>query len=172
MIDATAPTSLVKTKLAAAPGIALSFLAGVHPLLIGLFVFQVLDFVTGIMASLGAGHKLSSTIATGGIKRKVMMWVYVLMGHLCVTLSPQPLGFDVAAAIAGLWICVEAISICENGAKLGLPPPKPLQWAIVKFQGIYEASNGQVIGVAQMVAQPPSGITPPVETPNATKVGE
>jgi len=26
--------------------------------------------------------------------------------------------------------------------------------------------------VAQMVAQPPSGITPPVETPNATKVGE
>jgi hypothetical protein len=49
------PTSIVKAKLAAVPGIVLALLAGAHPLLIGLFAFQILDFATGIMASLVLG---------------------------------------------------------------------------------------------------------------------
>jgi toxin secretion/phage lysis holin len=148
------PTSIVKAKLAAAPGLLLALVAGVHPLLVGLFIFQVLDFLTGIMASLGAGHKLSSSIATAGIKKKIMMWVYVLMAHLLVSLSPKPLDIAAAGMVAGLWIGVEAISICENGAKLGLPPPKPVKWIIVKFQGIYEQSSGQMTGTAELT-QPP-----------------
>jgi toxin secretion/phage lysis holin len=155
------PTSIVKAKLALVPGAILSLLAGVHPLLIGLFIFQVIDFFTGIMASLGAGHKLSSALATAGMKKKFMMWMYVLMAHLLVTISPKPLNFEAAGAVAGLWICVEAISICENGSKMGLPPPKPIQWAIVKFQAIYEQSSGQMTGTMEIASKPTSGITPP-----------
>lgn len=148
------PTSFVKAKLALVPGIVLSLIAGVHPLLIGLAFFQGLDFVTGTMASMAAGHKLSSAIASAGMKKKFMMWIYVYMAHLLVTLSPKPLNFEAAGTVAGLWICVEAISICENGAKLGLPPPKPIQWAIVRFQAIYEQSSGQMTGTVEIGSKP------------------
>lgn len=162
LLGAMIPTSFAKIKLAFVPGIALSLFAGVHPMLLGLAVFQFLDFLTGVMASLATGHKLSSALASAGMKKKFMMWIYVLVAHLLATLTPRPEAVDyAAAAIAGLWICVEVISICENGAKLGLPPPPPLKWAIVRFKGIVEQSNGQISGVAEIRPQPPSGIVPP-----------
>lgn len=162
MDDLTA-TSAVKLKVAIAPGVALAMFLGVHPLLLGLFFFQLLDIVTGVMASLGVGHSLSSSLATTGMKKKTMMWVYVLMAHAFESLSPVPLGFQVAAAVAGLWICVEAISVCENGAKIGVPPPPPIRWAIVKFRGYYEESTGKIMGTADLVrALPPEENKPPV----------
>jgi len=133
-----APTSYIKAKLAAIPGLAVGLLVGVHPLLIGLALFQLLDILTGIMASLAANHRISSALAAVGMRKKTMMWVYVAMAHLFSDLSPHPLPFELAATVAGLWIAVEAISICENGARMGVPPPPPIRWAIEKFRGFYE----------------------------------
>jgi toxin secretion/phage lysis holin len=156
MMDSFAATSAEKLKLSLAPGVALAYFLGVHPLLIGLAAFQLLDAFTGVLASVSTGHKLTSALASAGMRKKTMMWVYVLMAHLLETLSGSPLGFPVAAAVAALWICVEAISICENGAKMGVPPPPPIRWAIVKFKGMYDEQSGRITGTGEVVAtQPP-----------------
>ena len=113
-------------------GTAAGLIAGLNPMVWGLFALQVLDIISGLMAA----HSWSSGFANAGMRKKVMMWLYVLTGHLLRTVSPIPIDFPVDAAIAGYYCVVEVISIMENGARLGLEAPGPLRKIVTIFTKI------------------------------------
>lgn len=113
-----------KAYAAILPGLAAGLIAGLNPLVWGLFAFQVLDIISGLMTS---RTSWSSAWANAGMQKKVMMWVYVLVGHLLKTISPMPIDFPVDAMIAGYYCVVEVISIMENGARVGLEAPSALK---------------------------------------------
>lgn len=111
-------------------GAAAGLIAGLHPLVWGLFYFQLIDIISGLIA---AKTSWSSAFANAGMQKKAMMWLYVLTGHLLKTVSPVPIDFPVDAMIAGCYCVVECISIMENGAKLGLDAPAPLKKIVTVF---------------------------------------
>lgn len=120
-----------KAKLAIVPGVLLGLLGSVHPLMWLLLLFQTIDWLTGVWAAARCGS-VSSDVARAGMTKKAMMWIYVGMGAAMATFSG--LDVPVGAIIAGFYCSVEAISIFENGGKLGVPPPAPLLKALAVFQ--------------------------------------
>lgn len=122
--------SQMKAYSAILLGAAAGLIAGLNPLVWGLFYFQLIDIISGLIA---AKTSWSSAFANVGMQKKVMMWLYVLTGHLLKTVSPVPIEFPVDAMIAGYYCVVEVISIMENGAKLGLDAPGPLKKIVTIF---------------------------------------
>ncbi|MEI6282633.1 MAG: phage holin family protein [Alphaproteobacteria bacterium] len=120
----------LKAYVAILPGVVAGLIAGISPLVWGLFYFQLIDIVSGLIA---AKTSWSSAFANAGMQKKTMMWLYVLTGHLLKTISPIPIDFPVDAMIAGYYCVVEVISIMENGAKLGLDAPGPLKKIVTIF---------------------------------------
>jgi toxin secretion/phage lysis holin len=123
----------LKAYAAILPGFAAGLIAGLSPLVWGLFYFQLIDIISGLIA---AKTSWSSAFANAGMQKKVMMWLYVLTGHLLKTVSPIPIDFPVDAMIAGYYCVVEVISIMENGARLGLDAPGPLKKIVTIFSKV------------------------------------
>lgn len=119
-----------KTFLVILCGSLSGLIAGLNPLVWGLFALQVVDIATGLLASKGSW---SSAFANLGMRKKVMMWFYVLTGHLLKTISPTPIEVPIDAMIAGYYCIVEVISIIENGGKVGMEAPPPLAKVIKTF---------------------------------------
>lgn len=129
----------LKAKLAILPGVITGLIAGLSPLVWGLFWLQLLDIASGLLAS---KNSWSSAFANAGMQKKVMMWIYVLVGQLLKTSSPVPIDFPVDAMIAGYYCVVEVISIMENGAKLGIPAPGPLMKVVKIFTKLTVTEDG------------------------------
>ena len=101
------------------------FVGGCDGLFIALFVFAVLDYITGIMCAI-ADKKLSSAVGFKGICRKVLIFALVGVGHI---LDTQVVGTGSAlrSAVICWYLSNEGISILENAAHLGLPVPDKLK---------------------------------------------
>lgn len=92
-----------------------------------LFLFMVLDVLTGFLAAVGT-RTVSSDISWKGMSKKVMMWGMVLSGIILgwiidfdgVKIAGQTV--TLGAAVASGFIVTEVISILENGGKLGIVP--------------------------------------------------
>jgi len=123
----------LRAYLAILPGLLAGLIAGLNPLVWGLFYLQLIDIASGLMHAKGSW---SSAFAAAGMQKKVMMWFYVLTGHLLKTISPFPIDFPVDAMIAGYYCVIEVISIMENGSKLGLDAPGPLKKIVAIFTKI------------------------------------
>lgn len=87
---------------------------------IGLISLNLIDYVTGIIASLYKGKKISSKKSIRGIYKKMGHWLLVLTGlviDICLLKYLKieiPFGFSIGSAIA-IWLSVnEIISILEN----------------------------------------------------------
>jgi|SRR5690606_4558152 len=94
-----------------------------------LFVFVVIDYVTGILAA-GKQGKLSSYAGLRGIGRKAMIFVFVTMGHMAdLHLSDGQVHLFRDGVIT-FFIANEAISITENAGHLGVPIPEPIRRAV------------------------------------------
>lgn len=94
---------------------------------------NIIDYVTGLMASSNRGEKVKSYKSIRGIMKKVCMWLLVVVGAIIDKLlkySAETLGIALPftfliACIVAIWlICNELISILENVSDAGvkLPP--------------------------------------------------
>ena len=112
----------------------LSSLLGILYIPVMLMVLcNVIDYITGIIASIKRKDGLQSQVMLWGVVKKVCMWLLVVVGAIVDMLlkhSALQAGFNppiqwVVASIVTMWIiCTELISILENMMSIGvtLPP--------------------------------------------------
>lgn len=104
-----------------------------------LLIFMAIDFVTGLIVA-GVFKKskksnkgaLQSSIGFKGLAKKVMILLFILVGHRLDLL----LGSDyIRTALVIAFITNETISITENAGLMGIPIPKPIKDAIDILRG-------------------------------------
>lgn len=115
----------VISALAGVAGAFVSWAFGGWSGLLELFLFAlVLDYSTGVAASLKEGNGLDSNTGLWGLLKKVLMIVAVIFAHRA------DLAFEVDYIMIGTitaFLVNELISLAENYARLGLPLAKHLE---------------------------------------------
>lgn len=111
----------------------LSSLLGVLAIpVILMVVCNVIDYITGLMASPNREEKVSSYKSIRGIMKKVAMWLLVIVGAIIdqlIKYSTDAIGLSMPftfliACIVAIWlICNELISILENISDIGVALP-------------------------------------------------
>jgi toxin secretion/phage lysis holin len=119
----------------------ISFLVGgigVAPTL--LMGVQLIDYITGLMASKKNKVKLSSALGFIGLLKKLYVLLLVLTVYLVekTLFGTENMGNGVAIA----YIANEFISIAENGVKMGAPMPEIVKNAVDVLRG-KGVKNGQ-----------------------------
>ena len=93
---------------------------------------NVIDYVTGILASKFRGQEISSYKGIKGITKKIGMWLLIIVGAIIdelIAYSVAQLGltcpftFMIACVVAVWIICNELISILENLKDMEVPLP-------------------------------------------------
>lgn len=101
-----------------------------------LVVCNIIDYITGLMATPSREEKVSSYKSIKGIMKKVCMWLLVVVGAIIdqlIKYSVSAIGLTapftfLIACIVAIWlICNELISILENISDIGTPLPPFLQ---------------------------------------------
>ena len=118
-------------------GIALAGSAGTYLLggwteLISFFLFAiVIDYLTGLAASIKEGKGLSSKVGFWGIAKKGLMLLVVILAHRLDVL----MGTDVIMiGSIYFYLANELISVTENYGRLGLPLPNWIREIIAIFK--------------------------------------
>ena len=119
-------------------------LGGWDAALKAMFLFMLLDYVTGvIVALLGRSVKTTSggfwsQVAFLGITKKLMMIVLVILASAL----DRILGVDGLCRIAaiGFYIANEGFSIVENAALLGVPFPRGLLEVLARLKSRSDAA--------------------------------
>lgn len=144
-------------------GSGVTFVFGGWPQAMAVLLFAVvLDFATGIFLGSKTGT-LKSKIGYIGIKRKVLIFVMVAVGHMCDTVLGDTTkeiakqfnfanfgfikeGHVIRDTIIYFYLFNEWLSITENAAKAGLPVPLFIRKmiAVLKPGAEGEDSNGKV----------------------------
>lgn len=97
-----------------------------------LVVCNIIDYVTGILASKFRGQEISSYKGIKGIAKKIGMWLLIVVGAILdelIVYSVAQLGvvmpftFIVSCVVAVWLICNELISILENLKDMEVPLP-------------------------------------------------
>lgn len=131
----------IKLFLTATASFLSSILGVLYIPVILLVVSNIIDYITGIMATPGRGEKIKSYKSIRGIMKKVSMWFLVIVGAMIDQLLKYsadtvgitlPFTFLVACVVAIWLICNEIISILENIADIGGPTPLFLN-KIIKY---------------------------------------
>jgi len=120
------PEHIIKTASAALCGVAGFLWGNIDGLFLALIAFMGMDLVTGMIVG-AYEHNLNSEICFRGLCKKIMILLFVALGHL---LDAQILGGEKSigrSAVIGFYCACEGLSILENGGKLGLPYPKKLK---------------------------------------------
>ncbi|OAB34235.1 holin [Paenibacillus glacialis] len=113
-------------------GSAATYLLGEWSELISFFLFAiVIDYVTGILASLKEGKGLSSSVGFWGLAKKGLMLLVVILAHRLDELF----GTDVIMIGAiYFYLANELISVTENYGRMGLPLPNKIRDVIAIFK--------------------------------------
>lgn len=143
-------------------GSGCSLVTDVEPLLKAFVALQVIDIITGVLASRKRGDTVGSHRLGQGLQKKFMMLLIIATAAL----------FDLALAkeyhigaerflyhwTVSWYIAVEGLSIYENADVLGVPLPpflkKALNWALQRSENLSLASA--VAGVAEVTAESPT----------------
>lgn len=133
-------------------GSALSSLLGVLFVPVGLLVScNVVDYITGLMASPNRNEKVSSYKSIRGIMKKIAMWLLVVVGAIIDELIKYsvlslgwkfPFAFPIACIVAIWLICNELISILENLDDIGTPLPVFLEKIVYYIKDKAEHAGG------------------------------
>lgn len=101
---------------------------------------NLIDYITGLIASKYRSEQMSSYKGMRGIIKKVCMWLLVVVGavlDVLIRYAAQTMGLNfqipfIVATLVAVWIVVnEIISILENIIDIGVEPP-PFLLPIVK----------------------------------------
>lgn len=99
--------------------------------LYALFIFLLIDYVTGVFAAI-IERNLASHIGFKGIFKKIVILFLVAMGHL-IDSSILKQGGTVRTMVIFFYLSNEGLSILENAVRIGLPIPKKLQEILKQF---------------------------------------
>ena len=116
---------IIIDSIAGVVGAVLGFMYGeVTGLFWALIAFMALDYITGVIVAV-IEKRLSSEVGFRGLAKKILILVFVAVGHIADTyiLGGTPAAMS---AVMLFYIANEGISIIENAAALGLPVPKKL----------------------------------------------
>lgn len=117
-------------SVAAVLGAVASYLFGGWSLGIQtLFIFVVIDYITGIISA-AKGGRLASGAGLHGIGRKSMIFMFVTMGHMTDLHLSDGQTHLFRDGVIAFFIANEAISITENAGRLGVPIPDPIKKAV------------------------------------------
>lgn len=117
---------IIIDSVAGTIGAVLGFMYGeVTGLFWALVAFMILDYISGILAAISV-RKLSSKVGFKGIAKKLLILVFVSVGHITDTyvLGGVPVAMT---AVILFYIANEGISIVENATELGLPVPQKIK---------------------------------------------
>lgn len=126
----------IKTLLTAVFAFLSSFLGVLAIPVILMVACNVIDYVTGLMASPYRKEDINSYKSIRGIIKKVSMWLLVVVGTIIDQLliyAADTIGFSLPftfliACIVAIWIiCNELISILENIKDMGVNIPAFLE---------------------------------------------
>ncbi|MEE0776276.1 MAG: phage holin family protein [Bacillota bacterium] len=96
-----------------------------------LVLFVAVDYITGLMCA-AVSHSISSAKGMQGIMKKVLIFLWVGLGHgLDLLLIDH--GAPLRTAVIFFYLSNEGISILENSAMLGLPIPKRLKTLLLQL---------------------------------------
>lgn len=125
-----------------------SFLGVLYIPVMLLVLFNVIDYITGLMAAKNRGQKISSYVGIHGIAKKVAMYLLVMVSWgidvLLIETADMlkiqhPLKFAIACVVA-IWLVLnEALSILENIVDIGAPVPPFLKPIIENLKTKVEA---------------------------------
>ncbi|GAA0788140.1 phage holin family protein [Hathewaya limosa] len=100
-------------------------LGGADGFLYALIAFVVIDYLTGIMASI-LEQKLSSEVGFRGIFKKILIFVLVGVANIIDSYLIGS-GNAIRTTVIFFYISNEGISILENATRIGLPVPDKLK---------------------------------------------
>ena len=110
--------------IASAVGAAIVYMYGdLDTVVICLFGCISLDYLSGLIVA-AYKKKLSSSVGFKGLLKK--MWILLMVGLAGLLDRALNTGNIARSMVCCFYICNEAISIIENGTKLGIPFPKKL----------------------------------------------
>ena len=101
------------------------FIGGFDGLIYALAAFVAIDYMTGIMVGI-IEKQLSSSVGFRGIFKKVLIFIFVGIGHT-IDFYVLKNGSAVRTAIIFFYLSNEGLSILENSGKIGLPIPNSLK---------------------------------------------
>lgn len=117
---------IIIDSIAVAVGAVLGFMYGeVSGLFWALIAFMATDYITGVVVA-AINKQLSSEVGFRGLAKKLMILVFVSLGHIAdmYVLGGTPVAMS---AVMLFYIANEGLSIIENAGNLGLPVPKKLK---------------------------------------------
>ena len=115
------------------------FIGGFDELLYALIAFVVIDYITGIMVGI-IEKKLSSSIGFRGIFKKMLIFMFVGVGHT-IDFYILKNGSAVRTAVIFFYLSNEGLSILENSGKIGLPIPESLRKTFANLNKEDEADD-------------------------------
>ncbi|WP_395150379.1 holin family protein [uncultured Allofournierella sp.] len=112
----------------------ITYLFGVRDALFNsLLTALVLDYATGVVAAYLAGT-LSSKVGFKGLAKKFFILCIVAMANILDNATGA--GGMMRNMVLGFYIANEALSLVENGARLGVPMPEKLKDALAQINGV------------------------------------
>ena len=124
---------IIIDSIAGAVGAVLGFMYGeVTGLFWALIAFMATDYITGVVVA-AINKQLSSEVGFRGLAKKLMILVFVSLGHIAdmYALGGTPVAMS---AVMLFYIANEGLSIIENAGNLGLPVPKKLKDIMVQLK--------------------------------------
>lgn len=124
---------IIIDSIAGAVGAVLGFMYGeVTGLFWALIAFMATDYITGVVVA-AINKQLSSEVGFKGLAKKLMILVFVSLGHIAdmYVLGGTPVAMS---AVMLFYIANEGLSIIENAGNLGLPVPKKLKDIMVQLK--------------------------------------
>lgn len=120
-----------------------------------LVLCNVIDYGTGMAASVSRGIALTPGKSLRGIAKKVGMWLLIVIGWVLDVLieygantigMESPISFLIATIVAVWLICNEILSILENLVQIGVAVPGFLMPLVRMIQKQAEEKGGQEKG--------------------------
>lgn len=124
---------IIIDSIAGVVGAVLGFMYGeVTGLFWALIAFMATDYITGVVVA-AINKQLSSEVGFRGLAKKLMILVFVSLGHIAdmYVLGGTPVAMS---AVMLFYIANEGLSIIENAGNLGLPVPKKLKDIMVQLK--------------------------------------
>ena len=131
---------IIIDSIAGAVGAVLGFMYGeVSGLFWALVAFMATDYITGVVVA-AINKQLSSEVGFRGLAKKLMILVFVSLGHIAdmYVLGGTPVAMS---AVMLFYIANEGLSIIENAGNLGLPVPKKLKDIMVQLKKESESED-------------------------------
>ena len=124
---------IIIDSIAGAVGAVLGFMYGeVNGLFWALIASMATDYITGVVVA-AINKQLSSEVGFKGLAKKLMILVFVSLGHIAdmYVLDGTPVAMS---AVMLFYIANEGLSIIENAGNLALPVPKKLKDIMVQLK--------------------------------------